>query len=89
MAATLPDVVLPAQTWVNLYAATGLTVGAKISVQNVCGFNVRLCSKASTPTSSDGVNILPFASTAVNQASDPGAWAMCVSGGAVNVALAV
>lgn len=89
MANTPPNVVLPAGVWVDLYAATGLTVGAKISVQNICGFEVRLCSKGATPTSSDGVNILPFVSTAVNQASDAGAWAMCVSGGAVNVALAV
>lgn len=88
MANTLPNVVLPAGVWVNLYAATGLTVGTKITVQNVCGFEVRLCSKGSIPAASDGSNILPFASTAINQASDAGAWAMCVGGGVVNVAAA-
>lgn len=54
MANTLPLVVLKAGVWVDLYAATGLTVGAKISVQNVTPSDIRLCSKATAPTSADG-----------------------------------
>lgn len=87
MANTLPLVVLKAGGWVDLYAATGLTVGAKISVQNVTPSDIRLCSKATAPTSADGVNIIPFARTAVNQTGDLGAWAMCTSDSAVSVAL--
>lgn len=89
MANTLPNVVLPAGVWVDLYAATGLTVGAKISVQNITPSDVRLCAKATTPSGSDGVNIIPFSRTAVNQTGDLGAWAMCVSNSAVSVALAI
>lgn len=52
MSDTLPDVVLPAKTPVNLYAATGITVGTKVSVQNVASGDVRVHVGAGTPTRS-------------------------------------
>lgn len=89
MATTLPNVLLPAFTWVNLYAATGIAVGTKIIVQNLTPADVRLCSKATSPLVTDGHNVISYTRNAVNQASDPGAWAMCSVDGAVNVAVSV
>jgi hypothetical protein len=87
MANTLNNVILPAMTWVDLYAATGLTVGAKISVQNLTTGDVRVVSKATMPTSADGFNYIRPQMSAVNQAGDSGAWAFCMNGGGVNVSL--
>ena len=89
MANSLPNVTLPEGVWVNLYAATGIAVGTKIIVQNLTPSYVRLCSKATAPTSADGFNAIPFARNAVNQASDAGAWAMSTSGGNLSVAVSV
>ncbi|ACG60353.1 hypothetical protein phiPLPE_31 [Iodobacter phage PhiPLPE] len=84
---TLNNVVLPAGTWVDLYASSAIAVGTKIRVQNLTPSYVRLCTKATAPTSLDGFNALTYGDVNVNQAADSGAWAMSTSGGAVNVSI--
>ena len=88
MALTLPNISIPAGAWVDLYAASGIPVGTKISVQNLSYGDVRLAAKATAPTDKDGYALLQFGRAAPNQAGDTGAWAMSPIGSIVNVAIA-
>lgn len=82
----MANVTLPARTWVDLYAATGFTVGVQIETINLTPNDVRLAATAAEPTVSDGHIPLPYRSgKGVNDAGDPGAWALCVAGGAIDV----
>ena len=79
------NVNLPARTWVDLYDATGITVGVQISVLNITSRPVRLASTAIEPVATDDHIPLPFNDTKMNAAGDAGAWAFSVAGGAVDV----
>lgn len=86
MSDTLPDVTLPAKTPVDLYAATGITVGTKVRVQNITSSDVRVHVGATTPTMgvSGGALLIPSQS-GENTQGDSGLWAWSVTGGAVQV----
>lgn len=90
MADTLPNVELPIGQWVDLYTATGLTVGTQIQIQNVGAVDVRVVSQAATPTDESGYNVIrPFSLTFLSQTSPTGAWARAdAARGAVNVGAA-
>lgn len=87
MADTLPNVVIPANTWIDLYAQTGITVGTRIRVKLIGGTDVRLVVSATQPADLSASDVLtsrvvPY----LNSEGDSGAWAYCVAGGAeVNV----
>jgi len=85
MANTLPNIPLPANTWVDLYAASGITVGTQITLTNIGPVNVNLCTKATTPNISDGFEpVKPFESK-TNPSGASGAWAFSTSATGVNV----
>jgi hypothetical protein len=90
MAATLPNVPLAAGTWVDLYDATGITPGTKISVDNIGSSTIRLNTKATSPLVTDGYNELsPNDVDFENIASDPALWAFSpVIDGLINVRVA-
>ena len=83
MANTRPDIVLPANTQVDLYAALNaqggfppVTIGDQISVQNKGGTRIQLTSKATTPVPGDGSNTLDIGNQPfLNEAGDLGAFA--------------
>lgn len=83
----MANVVLPARTWVDLYDATGIAVGTQLSVHNITPNDVRLAATAAEPVVSDDHIPLIFGRgiTALNNVADPGAWALCVGGGAIDV----
>lgn len=86
MSDTLPDVILPPNTPVDLYAATGITVGNQIAVQNNSGGDVRLYSGATTPVlGQSGSTLVKPGITAKNTTGDTGAWAWCITQGSVQV----
>lgn len=74
MADTLPNTSLPANTWVDLYADTGITVGVKILLQNLGTTGVRLASSAASPAG-DGFKRVTSGQEAFNETGDSGAWA--------------
>lgn len=85
MSDTLPNVTLPANVWVDLYAATGITVGDQILTQNLGSVGIRLHSSAAIPTV-DGFRRAASGQEAINDAMDAGAWAYSpVVDGLVNV----
>ena len=87
MADTLKNVRLPADTWVDLYATSGISTGTQIQTQNVSQTRVRLHTGATAPDETDGFNILsPDTVPFVNQSSSAGEWALSeTSDGLVNV----
>ena len=78
MADTLSNVALPNNTWVDLYDATGITVGTRILVQNLGSDVIRLTTQAATPLiTHDAFQELHFSTNIgmVNDTGDLGAWA--------------
>jgi len=76
MADTSPNIPLPADVQVDLYAATGIAVGTQIILQSIGADEVRLSTKATEPLSTDGYEVVPRSYQAVNESGDSGAWAM-------------
>lgn len=85
MAATLPNIVLPAATWVDLYDEANITVGVRITVEGLGGNEVFLTSSTSAPTALDRYVVLRGHGVAENETGDPGAWAYSTLGSKVNV----
>lgn len=83
------NVTLPANTIVDLYAATGLTVGTVITVTNLTPDSVRLYSVADATFADDHYPCEFNACPVTNKATDTGAFATSVVGGAVDVQEAV
>lgn len=94
MADTLPDVSLPANAWVDLYAATGIIVGTKVNIHNKGASRITVAVSAAEPISIElGVFLAPVGSGASsiplqNDDGDSGLWAYSQSGGSVNVEVA-
>ena len=80
MANTLPSVRLLSKQWVDLYVASGITVGAKLIVQNLSGHDARIVEASSQPSTNDGYNIIE-AGGFLTSADDPvGVWAYAYPG---------
>ena len=86
MADTLDNVRLPAGKWVDLYDATGITVGVQITAQNIGATDVLMHTGATAPSGSDGFNRIVPGSTFANKVSSTGEWALSrAANGLVNV----
>ena len=80
------NVKLPARTWVDLYNATGITIGTQVSLINLTSNDLRLSDAAAEPTVSDDHIPLAYRSgSALNSTGDLGLWALCAAGGGINV----
>lgn len=89
MADTLNNTPLIANVWIDIYAATGITVGTKIIIQNLGTASVRLAASALEP-SGDGFKRAASGQQATNDAGDLGAWVYSpVVDGEINVSEAV
>ncbi|OED34063.1 hypothetical protein AB832_08145 [Flavobacteriaceae bacterium (ex Bugula neritina AB1)] len=88
MADTLANVKISSTVWVDLYAATGITSGNRIRVQNLGGNGILLHSGENAPTGTSGYNIIfPSNDFFVNDASSNGEWAKAISAeGTLNIA---
>ncbi len=86
---TLPNIPLPANTWVDLYAASGIAVGTQLLVVNNGVYDARIVVKATQPTDSDGWDPLARYQYLTNTSGDSGVWAICIGGdGQLNVKVA-
>lgn len=84
------NVVLPEDTWVDIYAdpdviAAGISAGDQIEVVNITPNDVRLASVENPDGNSDHIPLLFGRATAVNDPGDLEAHAFCKSGGAIDV----
>ena len=80
------NVELPVGQNVDLYTETGIAIGTQLIVSNITPNDVRLYPTQNAPTITDHhFPIFMRGDSARNAVTDPGAWAMCVGGGAVDV----
>lgn len=88
MSTSLSPVSLPVETWVDLYAATGITIGVQLIIQNRRTDDVFLSESVSAPTgliADLGGNQLVGKKFFTNTTGNVGAWAYSVKGGSVQV----
>jgi hypothetical protein len=85
MADTLPNILVPPNVWVNLYAQSGVVVGTRICVQNIGCHDVLLVTQELEPTLYQNHRLLVRGQIATNEKGDSGAWAYSFAGGLVNV----
>lgn len=86
MSTSLPSVILPANTWVDLYGATGITAGVQLIIQNSGSSEVNLVESATEPnTNTTGFNPLPTRKFFTNASVNVGAWAYTDTGGKLQV----
>ena len=94
MANSLPDINIPANAWVDLYAASGIVVGTKVNIHNKGASRVTVAVNATEPlTTHTGVFLAPVGVGAPsiplqNEDGDAGLWAYSFGGGSVNVEVA-
>ncbi len=78
MADTLPNVVILENVWTDIYAATGISPGIQIKVQNLGTSVIRLNAGVATPVfpNPDAFVIVERGVQAINDTGDGGAWAL-------------
>lgn len=85
----IPDVAIPAKTWVNLYALSGIAAGTAVLWQNKVTDQVTYFEGTNAPA--DGPNgnksgrILGFTGIVVAQAGTPAIWVYSPQAGFINV----
>ena len=75
MATSLPRVTIPANTWVDLYDATGISVGTQLIIQNTGRDQARLSESSGIPASTTGTNNLLVNAYLTSATTPIGAWA--------------
>lgn len=92
MADTLNNIVLPAGSWVDLYAASGITPGVQIVIENLTTLPVKYHAAAVVPAGAEkndangSFERITAYEEKVNDLNDNGAWAYSsVTDGLVNV----
>lgn len=76
MADTLANIKLTANTWVDLYALSGIAVGAQINTKILAGDQVWFVAQAAEPTAPpSGYRNYTEGDEVVNDVGDLGAWA--------------
>lgn len=85
MSDTLPNIPIPSNVWVDLYAASGFTVGEPMVVHNIGVCDIFLASQADAPLDDLNHQVLVRGDFLINDPGDAGAWAKCIAGGLVNV----
>ena len=86
MATSLSNVDLPRGTRVDLYAATGIAGGTKLTIQNIGRWDAWLVESAAAPTiATTGYNKVKKDKYAQNKTGNVGAWAISLSGSTLHV----
>jgi len=86
MAVTRADVTLTADTWTDLYAATGIAVGTAVNVTNKGSRKVFLAIKLAAPTGATfGYPLFAgdIGNFAAVDAAEVGLWAYCADGAGI------
>lgn len=85
MATSLPPVIIPPSTWVDLYDETGITIGVQLVIQNTGGSDARLSESATEPDNESGYNTIIPRVYLTNQTSAVGAWGFSDTGTTLQV----
>lgn len=85
MAASLPSVKIPNNTWIDLYSETGITVGVQLLTQNKGDAEADLIESSTEPTSTNGSTKIQQYEYRVNKTGNIGAWAFSMRGTTLQV----
>lgn len=86
MAQSLPNVVIKPNQHVDIYAATGITVGVQIIIQHVGGGDVELRESATQPDrAAVGFNLIRKGEDRTNSTGAIGAWAYAARSAVLHV----
>jgi hypothetical protein len=85
MAQSLLPVNLPVETWIDIYAATGITAGTQLIIQNTGSSEVKLVESATEPLNNTGYNSLSPRDFFTNSSTNVGGWAKSKTGGTLQV----
>ena len=85
MATSLTPVTLTADTWVDLYDATGITLGVQLIIQNTGRDEARLSESVAEPISTTGYNNLLLNTYLTSSSTPVGAWAISKLGTTLQV----
>ncbi len=80
MATSLTPVTVPKNTWVDIYAASGITPGTQMIIQNTGSSEAKLYESAVQPIASTGYNIIPPRLYLTSETIPVGAWAFSETG---------
>lgn len=78
MADTLPNIILSAGTWTDLYDKSGITPGTKIKIVNLSQTQIMLHTGLTQPDKASGFIPLAPGETLENIAASTGEWAHAV-----------
>lgn len=73
--AQLPPVILPKNEWVDLYAATGITVGAQLRIHNNSDFEAYLSDSLTEPLPNYGFDRISADRFLTTVGTPSGVWA--------------
>jgi len=76
MATSLTPVTLPANTWVDLYDATSITIGVQLTIQNTGKDHARVSESLAEPISTTGSNNLNIDKFISSATTPVGVWAI-------------
>ena len=87
MTDTLSNITLQENEWTDIYAATGISVGTKIAVENVGNTDIQLTTLATEPPKDYNAYVVCRRNgpNYENDTGDSGAWAFCITTGKLNV----
>ena len=85
MADSLEYIHIEPKTWVNVYDASGFSVGTQLLIQNTGKSDVLMCVQADQPTDLNAYNAFQPHSYFSNEQGDSGAWAYSVTGTKIQV----
>jgi len=85
MATSLPQVVLPSKIWVDLYAATGITLGTQLIIQNTGGNEARLVESLAQPELTSGFNLVSENNFMTSASAPVGVWAYAHAGTTLHI----
>jgi hypothetical protein len=71
----LPPVILPGDTWVDIYAETGISVGTKLIIHNNSNNDAILADTATKPDKGYGFDIIQPYEYLVSADTPSGVWA--------------
>lgn len=81
----MPDITLQPNTWTDVYAESGVTVGTKINVQSAAGSVVYLKTSATAPEDISGSVRMKSFMMASNKDGSTGEWAFSLSPAVISV----
>ena len=88
MATSLPPVKLSPNVWVDLYDATGISVGVQIVIQNIGSSEAELSESATEPSGNYGFNPVPPRNYVTSATTPVGVWAKSDTGTTLQVEVA-